>query len=135
MVSARKGARSHDDRREVNVKIREKISAIYWDAVEALGPLVPTPQVIGSGLAAIVVGLIDNYAIDISVVGLDSSVIVGAIVLGIAWLIGPERRIQGVRLELAEDIPPQYGYSDGPPVLGGQYIDPEDSNAPGSGLV
>lgn len=120
------------------MKIREKISAIYWDAVSILGPLVPTPQVIGAGLAAAVLGLLDRYAVDLSVVGISPAVIVGGISLGVAYLIGPERRpLQIIHQDEGVDrFVPSVGQSDRLPEVDGEFVGPEDdSSAPGTGLT
>jgi hypothetical protein len=81
------------------MSIRTSISNAYWAAVEKLGPLVPTPQVVAAGAAAIAGGLLDKYAIDLSVVGLSPALVVGAVSLGVAYLIGPERDEEGQRLK------------------------------------
>lgn len=117
------------------MNVRDKISAAYWGAVDRVGPLVPTPQVIGSGLAAIVVGLLDRYAIDLSVVGIDSSVVVGAIALGVAYLIGPEKPTVGkppaaLRLHVVNNT-----LTDEEPVDGKFYGAEDDPAKPGTGIV
>lgn len=125
------------------MNLREKISAAYWAAVDRIGPLVPTPQVIGAGLSGIVVGLLDKYAIDVSVIGISPAIVAGAVALSVAWLIGPER-IKGVPFDPkfdAEITPgaPELsvvGTSDTRPEPPGEFVGPEDDNAaPGTGLT
>jgi len=123
------------------VKIREKISAAYWGLVDRVGPLVPTPQVIGAALTGVVLGLLNKYAIDLSVVSISPAVVAGAIALGVAYLIGPEK-IKGEYFDPKYDAvitPPKLqavGSTDRKPEIVGEYVGPEDDpNAPGSGLV
>ena len=120
------------------MSIRSKISNAYWAAVKALGPLVPTPQVLAGSLTAAAGELIEAY-----VPGLDYaawlSLAAGA---AVAYLVGPEPSVppgalvvrpRRVRPEFPwaptttdEDLPPKVGHSDTPPEVPGEWVGPED---------
>lgn len=120
------------------MSIRNKISAVYWDAVKKLGPLVPTPQVVGAGLAAIVAGLISRYGVELEVVGISEELVVGAISLGVAYLIGPEPSVPpgtAILVGVTKDPELVEGFDQEPQVPGEFVGEEDDPDAPGTGIV
>lgn len=124
---------------------RSKVSELYWAAVKTVGPLVPTPQVIGAALAGVVIQYLQVRGIDLSPWGITPGFISVTSATIVAYLIGPERDLEGNRLNQVEigevtfPEPPELrvvGSSDTPPEAPGQFVGPEDGNdRPGSGLV
>lgn len=130
------------------MNVRQKISSVYWDAVKALGPLVPTPQVLAGSITAGLGELIEAY-----VPGLDYaawlSLLAGAVV---AYAVGPEPSVPPgttilgpptvATIDLPGDPPPSQLEWDSPhlhfsadaPDVDGEWVGDDDDPRP-SGLT
>ena len=108
-------------------KVRDEVSEVYWAAREKFGPLVPTPQVVGSGLAGLAVLGIQRW---LPSLGIPENIVTAVVITAVAWLIGPERPVEvTIKLappELAE--PQSIGHGSSLPAVPGEFVGPEDDD-------